>query len=230
MWYSGLLRIAAPVEDGVPLPKACWPVGVQSGWPTALVVSPDGALAASAAGGSEAKLWDLTANREVRTFTHIGPIHSLSFSPDGRMLAAATSDKVVKVWSTADGRELRALLGSCVAFSPDGPLAAATGDTVTLYDPTSWKELRTLHRTASEPLETLSLVFNPSGRLVAASNTDGKVDVWNLNDAKGAPRSFWASRSRQVDAELAFTPEGRYLISANANGTVYVLRLTPAPK
>ncbi len=206
------------------------PVGVHAGWPTALVVSPDGALAASSVDGPEVKLWDLAALREVRTFTHVGPVASLAFSPDGRTLAAATSDKVVKVWSTADGREQRTLMGSCVAFSPEGPLAAAAGDTVTLYDPASWRELRRFHRTAGEPLEPLSLVFNPSGRLVAASNLDGKIDVWNLNDAKAAPRSFWASRSRQVDTELAFTPEGRYLISANANGTVYVLRLAPAPE
>ncbi|HBI47045.1 MAG TPA: hypothetical protein DDY78_29950, partial [Planctomycetales bacterium] len=159
----------------------------------------------------------------------IGQVQSLAFSPDGQMLAAATTDNVVKVWSTAEGRELCTLLGSCVAFSPDGPLAVATGDKVTLYDAVAWKELQTLHRTAGEPSEPFSLVFNPSGRLVATSNDDGKVVVWDLNDAKAEPRSFWVCRPRQLDGELAFTPEGRYLISANANGTTYILRLTPTP-
>jgi len=193
----------------------------------ALAVSPDGALAASA--GLEVKLWDLAAKREAHTFPRIGQVQSLAFSPDGQMLAAATTDNVVKVWSTAEGRELCTLLGSCVAFSPDGPLAVATGDKVTLYDAVAWKELQTLHRTAGEPSEPFSLVFNPSGRLVATSNDDGKVVVWDLNDAKAEPRSFWVCRPRQLDGELAFTPEGRYLISANANGTTYILRLTPTP-
>jgi WD40 repeat protein/predicted Ser/Thr protein kinase len=195
----------------------------------ALVVSPDGALAASAVGGAEVKLWDLAAKRQVRTFTHMGQVRSLAFSPDGRMLAAATADKVVKVWSTVDGWEQRTLLGSCVAFSPDGSLAVAGGDTVTLYDAVTWKEIRTLHRKSTEPVEPFSLVFNPSGSLVAASNDDGKVVVWNLNDDKAAPRTFWVCRPRHAEGQLAFTPEGRYLISANANGTTYILRLTAAP-
>ena len=122
------------------------------------------------------------------------------------------------------------MLGSCVAFGPDGPLAVAVGDTVTLYDAVSWKELRTLQRTPAEPSEPFSLVFNPSGRLVATSNNDGKVAVWDLNKDKAEPRSFWVTRSMPSDGELAFTPEGRYLTSANANGTTYILRLTPAPE
>jgi WD40 repeat protein len=207
------------------------PMGVQQGWGAALVVSPDGALAASAVvGGTEVKLWDLADKRELRTFTHIGPVNSLAFSPDRQMLAAATKDKVIKVWSTADGKERKTLLGGRVAFSPEGPLAAAGGDTITLYDPISWQELRTLHRPAAAPSEPFSLAFNPSGRLVATSNDDGKVVVWDLNDAKAAPRSFWVCRPRQSSGEIAFTPEGRYLVSANANGTTSLLRLTPTPE
>ena len=166
----------------------------------------------------------------MRTFTHIGPVSSLALSPDGRLLAAATKDKVVKVWSTAGGQEQHTLLGGQVAFSPDGSLAVAAGDTVTLFDAVSWKEVRTLHRKTDDPSEPFSLVVNPSGQLLATSNTDGRVVVWDLNDAKTEPRSFWLHHPGQIVGELAFTPEGRYLISANANGTTYVLRLTAAPE
>jgi WD40 repeat protein/serine/threonine protein kinase len=204
-------------------------VGVHAGYSTALVVSPDGGLAASVAGGPDIKLWDLAGKREVRTLTHIGPVCSVAFNPDGRMLAAATADKVVKVWSTTDGRELRTLSGAQVAFSPDGSLAAAAGDTVTLYDAVSWKEVRTLHRQSTEPSEPFSVVINPSGRLLATSNTDGRVVVWELNGGKAEPKALWLRHPGQEQEQIVFTPEGRYLVCANANGTTYILRLAPAP-
>jgi WD40 repeat protein len=123
--------------------------------------SPDGKHIASGSEGmgafaeepGEVKVWDAQTGREVLALAGhtAGAAVSVAFSPDGTRLASGAGAHLtpgeVKLWylsmstegGQAGGQELLTLQGHTremtgVAFSPDGRLACAFGDEVTVYD------------------------------------------------------------------------------------------------
>ena len=100
-------------------------------------VSPDGRYALTADDES-ARLWDIWAGQEVRTFS-VPVAVSVDFSPDGRVIATAGWDGAAQVWEAATGRSLFQIMlanqAVCVVFSPDGRyLLVLSGSTAYVWD------------------------------------------------------------------------------------------------
>lgn len=71
--------------------------------------SADGRLIASGSGDRTVRVWDVTKNQCVMSFTIEDGVTTVAISPDNRFLAAGSLDRSVRVWSINDGTLLERL-------------------------------------------------------------------------------------------------------------------------
>jgi len=187
----------------------------------AVTFSSDGRLLASVGKDGAAKLWDVSAQRELRTLKRSDELDAAAFSPDDKTLATGGRDGAVVIWELSTGRELRVLNGhtrrvNAVAFSPDGrTLASASDDhTIKLWDPGSGAEARTL--TAHQGSVT-ALAFSPDGRTLASASADRTIKLWEAGTGR---ESRTLSGHTDGVTSLAFCPATPMLASGSWDGTV----------
>ena len=102
---------------------------------SAIALSPDGRVLATASVDSIARLRDARTGRLLHQLAgHTKPLTAVAFSPDGRAVATASYDKDVRVWDAASGTQIHLLrrhfgVVSDVAFSPDGRWIVTAGPT-----------------------------------------------------------------------------------------------------
>ena len=195
-----------------------WDLETRTGTPispsgaTAVALSPDGGILASADSGGEIQLLDLASDQVVATFSgHTPPIRSLAFSPDGRILAAGAAD-AIRLWDrAAQTRLLLPVEAAAIAFSPDGErLVSGAGYEVQLWDLATQTDVR-LESAAG--LWTLSVAFSPDGTWVAAGADNSTVELWDVATGQsvavlkgqGVPYGVRPVRS------VAFSPDGTLL-------------------
>ncbi|MBX9583042.1 MAG: WD40 repeat domain-containing protein [Gemmataceae bacterium] len=160
----------------------------------ASALSPDGKLLAVAAPGG-VRLYEVPAWRLARELPAVtgptGPVsywppvaaRPLAFSPDGKHLAYRRTMDAVSVWDLTADRPARGLRAPArdrwvplLAFVPDG-LALADPDAVTVYDPATGAEVR------SVPVGNVQAV-SPDGRVfVRADRPKGVLPGYNPGEA-----------------------------------------------
>lgn len=175
------------------------------------------------------------------TFSH-PPKHivkSLAFSPDGQILAYEDG------WWNSKGKwegRLRLLKlaqtptvstlhhhaevtkhGS-VAFHPDKQiLASCGGEFILLWNLATgeiFKKLKAIGQGFSPwyghpPFKVDSLAFSPEGDWLASGSTNGRIELWNLQDGRYLSTTINAGGYSIVFKNLAFNPDGKTLASAN---------------
>ena len=149
---------------------------------TAISISPDGRLLATASYDRTAIVWDYATGAKLVTLKgHRDAVSSLAFSPDGRRLATGSHDKTARVWDVESGGPLLVLSGHTngvldVAFSPDGRrIATASSDrTAKLWDAQTGRELLSMHEHWHD---VLSVDFSPDGRVLATASNDKTVKL-----------------------------------------------------
>ncbi len=196
----------------------------------AVAFSPDGARLASAAGPAmgektpgEAKVWDLSAGRELFRLDGQAAVTAVEFDPGGRLIATASLDGTVRLWDAGTGRPVRRFdAGGEVpglSFAADGKsLAAATsvpggrGGAVLVWDVATGQERlrRELKGTGARGVR-----FSPDGRRLAVATLSMAV---RLLDAGTGADVWWVQQNGLVAAGLAFTPDGRRLAAATGTG------------
>lgn len=89
--------------------------------------SPNGKQILTGSKDKTAKLWDITTQKCVATFSgHVGEITSVAFSPDGATILTGSTDKSVMLWDIINQKiiftfkNLQNFSVTSVKFSPDG--------------------------------------------------------------------------------------------------------------
>jgi WD40 repeat protein len=150
--------------------------------------NPDGSILAIIRKQPNVTLYDVATGSEIARFDDnldTDWSHNARYSPDGRYIA--TISEYLRLWNTETGTTVALDMpssfdGGCrVDFSPDGTLLAATASepaTVYVFDIASGEQLLAL-QTDSE-WNVCGLDFSPDGTLLATGDTNGKLQLWNL--------------------------------------------------
>jgi WD40 repeat protein len=222
-------------------------------WRTAPCYSftPDGKVAIiGRRNGETLTLWDLTRGSKTRVFETKEPVGSVALSPDGKLALSATVHKVleeglersrflvaIRLWDTSSGKLLKTFLegcrtGGCVAFSPNGKLAAAAtggaydasgnveGFDLRVWDVGTGREEPPLG--AVDEDNVTCFAFSADGKHIAAGYRH-KVSKWQL----GTTKPLWTVPTglrRWSPRSIAFSPDSKAVL-AGGNETDYVVRL-----
>jgi hypothetical protein len=173
----------------------------------------------------------------IRAFTAPRPtglwpfVSSVAFSPDGKILATGLTTETAGapgnsgttvLWDVRTGKQLRSLPsgGGSEAFSPDGTTLAAAGgygdSRTTLRDPATGKKIALLddHQEAVINGEA----FSPDGKMLATSESDGVVQLWNTVTRK--PPQPLGGELTSVSTCVAFLPDNRTIVTGEDNDRV----------
>ena len=196
---------------------------------TAVALSPDGRLIASAADDGSVRLWDAATGRPVHTLAgHSEKAYAVAFSPDSKQLASTGGDRQVKVWNVADGKQLFSLSGPAddvrsfrpvlsVAFDPLGRwIVSSYSDSTQTWDAKTGKPIRTLGQHAGP---VLSVAVGPDGRWIVTGSKDASAKIWEVET--GRVLQALTGHSAPV-AAVAAGPDGRLVATASADGSVRV--------
>jgi WD40 repeat protein len=192
----------------------------------ALALTPDGKTLATAARDHRKPetalyLWDTASGRKLRHWQpHLGEVYALAFSPDGQRLASADVDEDyrLRVWRVATGELLLDVPGKFTSarFSPNGKiLAAVAGDSVSLREADTGKELRRLPRGSPFYLAKGNAAFSPDGKILALADP-WTISLWDV--ATGARLDPRLVGHGSVVRGVMFLPGGKALASTGWDG------------
>jgi WD40 repeat protein len=201
---------------------------------SAVALSPDGRLVASASYDGTLKLWNpratLAEGQLLDTLAgHDMRVTSVAFSPNGRLLASGSYDRTICLWDLRTRRLLRRLRGHqravfSVAFSPDGRRLAG-GDlnaVVNLWDVGTGRLEHTLGKPDPYTNPPDALAFSSDGLLLAVGcgspgdniGPRGRLQLWDVKAGR-LIRTFRDGKYRPGGSYVGFSPDGRLLVSGD---------------
>jgi WD40 repeat protein len=196
-----------------------------------LALSPNRRLLAAALDGGVVWTWrldpeTLQPNSEIDStwHAHNGRIYEMVFAPDGRRLVTAGEDGKLTTWKhSVQAREHNSykVLGEVQAIAPMGskPLVAVAG-----VNGVGVVDIRTgavVTQVAQGPYRHIDAT--PDGQRIAASNWDGEVFLWSVNDSGG--RLEKTIQFDQATARLKFSPDNAVLAVWGPEAAPYPIRL-----
>jgi WD40 repeat protein len=196
------LPISSTVTRGpVTLAVAGPPLDAHAGPVTLVAFSPDGRLLGTAAQDGKIRLWDTGSWRQAGPAlspdllpgTPRVQFEEVVFTPDGRaLIAGASGGPAMLAWDVLSRQPLTSPAATNAYISPDGRFIAAEGKGAPLlwvWSPAESRYVAAFHlrRTTNKRIGFLA-VFSPDGGLVAATDYEDSVSLWDTDT--GERRGF----------------------------------------
>ena len=193
---------------------------------------PHGGRGSEPSGGFQ--LWNVEQGSLVRAVSDDKPVTFITYSVDGKFVATSSNEGPIKLWDAATGELVRLFPGRLWAsFSPDGQAIAclskaSPGDKsvgrVDLYNLDDASLIRTfVSEKGPSASWLLRVAFSPDGRLVAATDWNSMVTLWDV--ATGQRKHALTDHHAGV-LSAAFSPDGETLATGGEDQT---LRLGKIP-
>jgi WD40 repeat protein len=158
-----------------------------------IAISPNGQSLVSGSNDEKIKLWYLPDRQVLHTFEGLsGIVESVAISPDGEILASGSFDGSIKLWNL-HSKELLYVL------APQNP---------------SEKLFNIL---AGHSVKVLSIAISPDGQMLASSDTDSTIKLWNLQTRQQAGTLKGHS---SIVYSVAISPDGQILASGSEDKTI----------
>ena len=108
---------------------------------------------------------------------------------------------------------------TCLAFAPNGRTLASSSDigTITLWDTTTWRQIRTISPPVRRTPGVGAVAFSPDGTALVSGDSDMCVILWN--HATGTIGSILGFHLAPVTS-VAFSPNGKTVASLGVVGTL----------
>jgi RNA polymerase sigma factor (sigma-70 family) len=170
-----------------------------------IAFTPAGRALATSGAKNQLCLYDVSSGTKLREFAFAAEqaVEKFVFSPNGRSLATANRDGTLSVYETATG-ERRCQFGKAADGASRRPVAMVMVNNM-VYD--------VLGTGQDVPV---GLTFSQDGRVVAASNTEPAIRLWDTVTGK----ELGQLQGHQGNVvSLAFAPDGKRLISGSLDTT-----------
>lgn len=204
-------------------------------WASSIDFQPGSNLLATGSFDGYLALWNLDSFAlEGKITGATGEVVDLDYSSDGSLLAAVTGYPEYKIhlWAMPEGKLILSLDGEAenyvgVSIAPDGQSFA----TLTRFDEVSQGGYVRLWRSSdgqmlwqSDLEDITSIAFSPDGKLIAAGDENGALEIVRVED--GSLIASLPGHSGMVSG-VAFSPDGSLIITSSGDGTVFLWGLTP---
>lgn len=154
---------------------------------SAMAVSQDRSVLATASYDRTAKLWDLASGAHLHTLGHDKQVVDVAISPDGRRIATASWDTTARIWDRKTGALLHVLAGhdnhvQMAVFSPDGRFVAtgSKDSTVRLWSVESGELITVLYGHLGTIVD---IRFSADGTSLVSLDYRGTARKWRLEPA-----------------------------------------------
>ncbi len=197
--------------------------------PSAIAVSPDGALAAAGYMTGGIRIWDAYSGEVVAHKWDVAPMNVMAFDPDGQFLATLSSVGSVTLRDPLTGTQIRRLERPratqnviSFAFLPDGKklVVADQAGRISLYD-LKTDQIDRLFDAPSGPMTNLTLA--PDGKTIAAAIGQDSITVWDVDSRRIA-------HVLHVEGAIidnpAFSHDGRLLAATSSTGNILLWDLS----
>ena len=194
-------------------------------WATSVAFDNTGENLAVGTVGAIVQVWSLARLEPITLL--LGPgvqVEQVAYAPSGgALLASLGVDNRAHLWNVTAQQYLRGLGAGvrpayALAFSPEGEwLATAEGEQLQLWNvpdalANETPVAQSLFPPASRRGAITAVVFSPAGGWLAAANTTGTIELWEVEASQPA-RSL--ARLNSPALTLAYSPDGAVLASAH---------------
>ena len=171
-----------------------------------------------------------------RLIGHKDKIWGLSISPDGQRIVSGSVDGTIKLWSI-EGKLLNSYKQGykiwSVKFSNDGQLVASVDDTnsislwklhndeLKLIDSNIIRDLQISKQSNSSDKQIYDLAFSPDDKMIALSNLDGNLRIWQENSKVKQVSCQSEEKKENKIYNISFHPQ-KNIVAFGCNEGIYI--------